>query len=342
MDGLLDKNNEQGQFTASDSLATAPPPPPEVKIRTMRSDVESMAKTGGGLPQFQNVKVSGLSEEKPAASATVKTESKSNILLIALLIVVVAALIVVGWFAYEKFFAGNASAPVVQTTAPTSSAPQTPANAVVVPTTTPIVALPAPTVVSAHVSFFKPPADQTLSWSLASATTTQPKTYNQRLLALLGTAKKTSNLLEIDATDSSGNSASVNELLTAANAQVIDPQVLAENFNPDATFFVYRDANGFWPGYIIALDPTQNWLAVQSSVQQVEASAAIANLFLMNVGTASPDSFTDTMVASSSVRVLPFFGGTVPGYFTYGWTPDHQYLILSTSQSGFAAALSRL
>ena len=45
-------------------LTKAPPPPPlEVKIRTMRSDIDSMMKSGGGSPSFQNVAVSGLSME---------------------------------------------------------------------------------------------------------------------------------------------------------------------------------------------------------------------------------------------------------------------------------------
>jgi cobalamin biosynthesis Mg chelatase CobN len=42
-------------------IATAPPPPSEVKIRTMRSDIDSMMKSGGGAPSFQNVSVQGLS-----------------------------------------------------------------------------------------------------------------------------------------------------------------------------------------------------------------------------------------------------------------------------------------
>ena len=52
-------------------FANAPPPPPlEVKIRTMRSDIESMMKSGGGAPAFQNVAVSGLSMEKEYKAQT--------------------------------------------------------------------------------------------------------------------------------------------------------------------------------------------------------------------------------------------------------------------------------
>ena len=42
-------------------VTTAPPPPSEVKVRTMRSDIDSMMKSGGGAPSYQNVSVSGLS-----------------------------------------------------------------------------------------------------------------------------------------------------------------------------------------------------------------------------------------------------------------------------------------
>jgi hypothetical protein len=49
---------------------TPPPPPSEVKIRTMRSDIESMMQSGGGAPSFQNISVSGLSLEKEFKAPT--------------------------------------------------------------------------------------------------------------------------------------------------------------------------------------------------------------------------------------------------------------------------------
>jgi nitrate reductase NapE component len=53
-------------------LTSAPPPPPtEVKIRTMRSDIESMMRSGGGAPSFQNVAVSGLSLEREKHQAPI-------------------------------------------------------------------------------------------------------------------------------------------------------------------------------------------------------------------------------------------------------------------------------
>ena len=53
-------------------LTNAPPPPPAaVKIRTMRSDIESMMRSGGGAPSFRDVTVSGLTLEREGHQAPV-------------------------------------------------------------------------------------------------------------------------------------------------------------------------------------------------------------------------------------------------------------------------------
>jgi cytoskeletal protein RodZ len=338
------------------SISTAPPPPSEVKVRTMRSDIESMAKSGGGLPSFANIKVSGLDAPKVSETVVVRAQSKSNFFVIVLVIIIIAVVAVAGWFAY-KIFLGSRQTTTTSQSQPVQQTAQTTASVATPTTTVPILALgatatgtaTAPTTPFTHVSFFKTPADQILKLTLSATST--PQMYNKQLLTLLATANKNASVIEIDAKDASGNAASINELLATQNAQVLNPLTLASDFDPDATFFVYRDKNGFWPGYVIALAPGQSWVAVQSSVQQIESSqdaAAIPNLFLAagasaaTIGTPSTDGFTGSVIGSSTVRVLPFFGGTVPAYFVYGWTPDNQYLILSTSQNGFAAALTRL
>lgn len=55
-----------------------PPPPPEVKVRTMKSDIESMAKSGGGLPQFQNVTVAGLAVERAAPAVVAAPQAAAQ------------------------------------------------------------------------------------------------------------------------------------------------------------------------------------------------------------------------------------------------------------------------
>ena len=109
----------------------APPPPSEVKIRTMRSDIASMRASGGGVPKFQSVAVEGLSLDKePHASATgqhsaavaspqsvyeppkipvthevgSEEDVKSHVLpMVITIVVAVAALVAVGYVAYITF-----------------------------------------------------------------------------------------------------------------------------------------------------------------------------------------------------------------------------------------------
>ena len=94
------------------NIPGAPPPPPEVKVRTMRSDLESMARSGGGAPRFENVAVAGLAvqnsetsspqatEAASSGSAISTTPSKSIIGPVLVVIVALVALAVVGYFAY--------------------------------------------------------------------------------------------------------------------------------------------------------------------------------------------------------------------------------------------------
>lgn len=91
------------EISSGGTLTTAPPPPSEVKIRTMQSDIAELAASGGALPKFENVKISGLSAKKESASSTARAESKNNLLLIFALIIVVAVLAIVGWLVYIKF-----------------------------------------------------------------------------------------------------------------------------------------------------------------------------------------------------------------------------------------------
>ena len=49
----------------SQVLPTAPPPPTEVKVRTLRSDLASIAASGGGLPHYANVKIAATQAGKP-------------------------------------------------------------------------------------------------------------------------------------------------------------------------------------------------------------------------------------------------------------------------------------
>lgn len=345
MDGGQNNDIQSGNFQSADVLSGAPPPPTEVKVRTMHSDLESIAKTGGDLPKFQNIKVQGLSSQKQEADVIARAKGRNNAWIILIIIAAVAILGFLGWLAYGMY--AQNTAPSANTLAPGEPQPNTAET-----TTQPIASPPAspqnntPPASFTHQSVFKKPADQVLTFMSGAGGTSQGatdlQTYSQKLLALLNSAKKSATLLEIDAKGTDGKDLGVNELLAQANAQIINPQFLSMHFRNDATFFVYQDANGFWPGYVITPNLGENWLYLQSDIQKLESSPNIANLFLINAGVPSSDGFTDSTISGTPVRVLPLMGGTIPAYFVYGWAGNHAYMILCTSQNGFAAAMARL
>ncbi len=96
--------NVGGEPPSHQSLLNVPPPPPEVKVRTLRSDLESMAKSGGGAPQFQNVKAPSLANLSNKEK-TVEVKKSSNILATVIAILVAIALVLaIAYFAYQIFF----------------------------------------------------------------------------------------------------------------------------------------------------------------------------------------------------------------------------------------------
>ncbi len=336
-------------------VPSAPPPPPEVKVRTMRSDLESMAKSGGGPPSFRTVKVAGLAvKNNPVARAA--RAKKEKALIIALVAVAAAAAVAcIGYLAYWVFFSGSVApqpqpqqSPQSGTGAGASAAQSNTAitNATSVVTSIPPAAQGASSAAasSAQGPSFKEPADQILTLVLrAGGTVTSAadlQTFNQKLSALLTTVNKNSNFIEIDAKGADGHDLGIGEILSQANAQIIDPALLAENFDPTAAFFVYQDKNGFWPGYVLSLQEGKNWLFLENNVAKLEASPNIANLFLYDIGAPSTSGFMDGRVASTSVRVLPFPSANPPASFVYGWYETR--LVVSTSLAGFARAVSHL
>lgn len=71
----------------SQVLPTAPPPPQEVKVRTLKSDLASIAQSGGGLPRYQNVKITKTQAGKP--------ENKSGLVMTVAIIVLFAIIVAI-------------------------------------------------------------------------------------------------------------------------------------------------------------------------------------------------------------------------------------------------------
>ncbi len=95
MEGIPEINRTPEHETATTVL----PPPTEVKIRTMKSDVAGLAASGGVLPRFQNIKVSGLSLEKgiDTPEAVHKNSAIIAVLITVIAVVVLGTLVYLGY-----------------------------------------------------------------------------------------------------------------------------------------------------------------------------------------------------------------------------------------------------
>ena len=336
------------EISHSESFANIPAPTAEVKVRTMRSDLASLSTTGGGMPQFSKVNIEGLSISKAnigtAVNITKPKKNNKSVAFFLIILVAVAVLIAIAWLGFNIFFKkGSSSVQQGVTQSQQNSNPTSSSATAVVQTYQSSTVASSPAIFT-HVSLFKEPADSTVTYSFpqggVAQTSNDLQTYNQQILTALAGAKKGANLIEIDVKGTDGNDMSIEGLLSEAGAEVIDPNFLSAHFNPDATFFAYRNSNGFWPGYVIALRSGENQTLLKSGAQTIESSTEISNIFLTAVtGTASPSGFTDAVIGSTTIRMLNF-NGTTSTSFIYGWFRN--YLILSTSRDGFLQVVARL
>lgn len=330
---MADTSSENSGFGAM-AGPSVPPPPPEVKIRTFESDTESMAQSGGGGPTPHLVKAPPFADKTEVQAKKAKPSSKATgVIIAAVAFIVLAAMAFVAYKFFLAIIGGNAN--------PGSGSPATTSatSMPVMPTTS----APAPTSVSSnfiHQSAFREPPDQTLTLSVVSAaeSASELQTFYQRLNNLLGAASPTSTFFEIDVKGTDGHDLNIDEIFSLTDGAVLDSSFLAGNFNLDATFFVYKDKNGFWPGYILALQSSKNWLFLKDDVAKLESSPKIQNLFLASPGQPPASGFKDDAVNGQPVRVETF--SALGASFSYGWYRG--YLILSTSVDGLKEALSRL
>lgn len=322
------KIEEGTKATTPEVIASVPPPPPEVKVRTMRSDLESMAKGGGSLPHFETVKAPGLrvlslEESKKEAE---KASDKSFWIIASVIAVVVISGVI--YFGYQIFKG--------QQVAPTTNG-----NSVPIKQSVPLPAdqeVFGPTPEFVHMTFFKKPPEETLTFiSKSQAENSQElRTFGQKMLDVLATAKKESKFIEVLFKDDSGRDLSLSEVLALSGSLVLPGDFLLDKFNPDPTVFVYRDAKGPWLGYIFELKPSENWLFLKNDIIKLETSAKLENFFLVSPGSPS-GGFEDIVISSQPARKLTFSSGAV---FVYGWFRGH--LILSSSEDGLKEALARL
>jgi hypothetical protein len=113
---------------------------------------------------------------------------------------------------------------------------------------------------------------------------------------------------------------------------------LAQNFNPDFTFFIYKEKKGFWPGLITQLKPEKNLIVLKPEIAKLENSTNLERLFITKPE-GEKGLFRDVLLSGQPARVLDFSVSS-PAKFIYGWF--HNYLVISTSEVGLKEAIGRL
>lgn len=320
-------NRSMGDLLASNPNERAdstyvPPPPSEVSIRTMDSDLKSMALSGGGLPTSQRIAVA--SSQSQANKVQAGSGYWFKIFLAVGIVLVLAA---VFYFAFPLFI---------------HEKDNTSLGGGVASTTPTLPVVPPSVTISTfnHQSLFKKTPDRVVSLRLVypARAITDLETYNQKLLAALPTDKSpSSTLIEVELKKEDGTALAVSQFFNVAGMKFLNEDFLAANFNPDFTAFVYKTKDGFWPGLVIRPQGGKNWILLKPGVIKLEEGRDIETLFLTNPGDKSGE-FEDISVSGQLARSLKFKNQQAS--FVYGWF--HDYLIISTSLEGLKDAIGRL
>jgi len=304
-----------------------PPSPSGAEIRTLKSDVRSMALSGGsppssGSPVYFADQAS--IHNKNIRESSVPTLSNTGLWKILFVFGIVAVLAAVVYFVYPLIFPSPS---------PTSSSTDSGGN---LPDLPPHLNIPP----FVHQSLFRIPADELLVFSTSYSTGLDPNPdeYRNGIRNTVSRASSTSELLEINIAKESGDGhLALTDFLVFSGFSVLDLDFLAENLNPDFTFFVFKDNKDYWPGLVAEFKKGNQWLILKSDINKLEVSDNLDALFLADPGT-SNGVFEDVLISGQPVRVLKFGDGSAE--LIYGWL--HGYMVISTSLDGLISAINHL
>ncbi len=306
-------NNSSGQPTDQKFNA---PPPPEVDLRTMQSDISSVQK-GESMPMPQSVLPPAVESEPvfrpetqvgdtlPGGQEISAPKKKSGKLWIwiSLLIVIAGG----GTAAYFFVYPSLAPAPVAPVTPPPAPTPITP----VIP----------------HNSYFltAPQTNSELRLNNLLYTTIINSLQN------LAATKLTDGFVqEVAILDAQGSQITFSSYLPVFAAG-FTPTQLANWFEDDFTAFLYYDKNGVWPGYVAKIKNGANLDEVSSNLASLEKED-LSKFYLAAPGGFGP--FKSGQLNGKSTR---YAGGSAVGS-SFNYALINGELIISTSYNGLKAA----
>lgn len=312
-----------------------PPPTTEVSVRTMETDLRSVAASGGGLASGQKIAVPLRSEE----GESFKTENSvssghalRNILIVVLILIVLGA---AGWFLYPKFF--GEKLPEGNATTTTTGLPNVPAD----------LNLNKFEHISAfgeenHSRFELMVADQAIeksSWSVVRGEI-QKKIADKTLGLKDG-------FFEIDLIKTDFEPLALAEFIDFFNTPIFSKDFVLENLNQDFTFFGYKEKNNWWPGVVVSFGEGKSWIGLKAEIMKLEQSGGIFEF--SGITNNLKPVFKDDLFVSQPIRTFSVStsSGSINspqatskiGFF-YGWF--HDSLVLSASEEGLREAIRKL
>lgn len=326
----------------SPTPTSAPVPPsaaPEIGIRTMQSDAESLRTTGGAeaMPQVFapaagepnepvfNPDVVDLSAGKPGQP------KKSNK---GLIIAILGIVLLAGLFFVFKYL-------LLPKMCPTPVVAPCPAPVVeqpaVMPVPVPGVVQPAPVPARTHISYFTVPADQTETVTLAAA---DLQNIKDGLAKIPAEKIKPSSLVEVVFNNATGPIIFA-DYMTAVFPNEWMTADLQANFKDDFTVFVYYDASSKpFPGFVAQVKPEVADGAPKTLGAKIETSKQLANLFLTDTGNFGK--FDDGSI--DATKLVRFSRGSNSQKVEYGFFKSQgvTYWVVTTSYDAIKEAVKRL
>ena len=338
-------NGEQQKDPLQDSSQGGPPPPPqpEIKMRSLESDIKSVEETGGGMPEPEIIKPSEISEidevggpitppettspNELSAPGVVEVETKGGGRRWLIWLLVIALVIGVTFLGYK--YAGPLLFP--EETATEDSVTETTPEEPVVPAVT-------------HVSALGNSTDNITSLSI----------NDYSLVAILTALQNEgSNILANNAGEGlrevtfsvGGNLATSHDFLTTVLPELKDSEagnMIRDSFEKDFTSFLYYNTSkigyGTWPGYIVKLKNPESidydYASMKKILEEIEG-ASIKNVFL-TPPVADPSAFKTGPIGDDNTSRYASFGSGTIASFNYGLIGD--YLVISTTYKGLLQA----
>lgn len=333
---VMNEDQQNNAPTGGSQGNFVPPPPkePEIKMRTMDSDVKSVEESGGGIPEPEVVKPSELDKGGPIFTPDTTTPKDTTPLPVTevkeiskmkpwLLWTIISVLVVVVGFAlyYYVWPLVFPTEPVVtEEVAATSDAEVT---------------------LIAHISAFGFSSGDISQLNISNYSLVSILTAVQNEGSQLLTSLEDNGLREISF-NVNGETARASEYLSAILPELSGTNLeatLGTVFEDDFTAYLFKEADQVWPGYVVKLrsDVDVDRVSLNAQLTELE-NTSLSNLYLspptgdlaqFNTGPIN-NKYTSRYAAYSEK----------PASLNYGMFGD--YLIISTTFKGLLKAISLL